>query len=134
MIRPATLYHVTIDTGDVRESPRAEVSAVALNVCKNFIAEALDAQAPEPVDGFRFYATKHKDVLACAVEGDRGNVVKYWCARAPAPHRWRAISKDNEPPAPWCAVQIGTAAILHPDALSWVGDFERCIAWAWSES
>ena len=35
------------------------------------------------------------------------------------------------PAAPWCGVVIHPSIAMHPDALQWLGDFERCIAWAW---
>ena len=37
-----------------------------------------------------------------------------------------------EPPRPWCAVALHTELLLglYPDALPWLGDFERTIAWA----
>lgn len=41
----------------------------------------------------------------------------------------------TQPPAPWLAVALHLPALLpapHP-ALHWLGDAERCIAWAWIE-
>jgi hypothetical protein len=35
------------------------------------------------------------------------------------------------PPEPWCGVVIWPTLFLHPGALEWLGDLERCIAWAW---
>lgn len=35
------------------------------------------------------------------------------------------------PSAPFCAVAIWPTITLASDAAQWLGDFERCIAWAW---
>ena len=35
------------------------------------------------------------------------------------------------PEPPWCAVEIHPALALYPAAAEWLGDFERCVAWAW---
>ena len=35
------------------------------------------------------------------------------------------------PAAPWCAAVIWPTLALHPGAAAWLGDLERCIAWAW---
>lgn len=35
-----------------------------------------------------------------------------------------------QPPAPWCAALL-LPGIVGTDAPEWLGDFERCLAWAW---
>lgn len=42
-----------------------------------------------------------------------------------------ATSPDTCPPEPWYAARLEAAVLAHQDALSWLGDFECCIAWAW---
>ena len=38
----------------------------------------------------------------------------------------------QRPAEPWCAVLIHlTLALADPSASAWLGDFERCVAWAW---
>lgn len=37
----------------------------------------------------------------------------------------------QEPGAPWLAVALHPSAAAYTGALDWLGDFERCIAWAW---
>jgi hypothetical protein len=40
----------------------------------------------------------------------------------------------NAPPsAPWCAARIEGGLAHYPGAAAWLGDFERCLAWAWIE-
>lgn len=35
------------------------------------------------------------------------------------------------PPEPWCAVAIHPTIMMHPESMEWLGDLERCVAWAW---
>jgi hypothetical protein len=37
----------------------------------------------------------------------------------------------QQPSLPWCAVALHAPMVAFPDAVSWLGDLERCIAWAW---
>jgi hypothetical protein len=40
-------------------------------------------------------------------------------------------SAGEMPPPPWCAARVDVGAAVHPEALGWCGDLERCLAWAW---
>lgn len=45
---------------------------------------------------------------------------------------WPAATDRAEcPPEPWCGVQLEYAIALQSDTAAWLGDFERCLAWAW---
>lgn len=35
------------------------------------------------------------------------------------------------PESPWCGVILHPPLPAFPDASEWLGDFERCVAWAW---
>ena len=37
----------------------------------------------------------------------------------------------RRPGEPWCGVVLWPTMALEPDAVPWLGDLERCIAWAW---
>lgn len=39
--------------------------------------------------------------------------------------------ETEKPAEPWCAVALHPGLSAYPDASDWLGDFERCIAWAW---
>ncbi|MDQ3562852.1 MAG: hypothetical protein M3436_01505 [Pseudomonadota bacterium] len=49
-------------------------------------------------------------------------------------HRWgkTPVVTDPErcPPEPWVAVALDAGITQHMDATEWLGDFERCLAWA----
>jgi hypothetical protein len=38
------------------------------------------------------------------------------------------------PAGPWCAVRFELGLAMHQQAADWLGDFERCIAWAWLDA
>lgn len=44
------------------------------------------------------------------------------------------LPQPPAPSVPWVAVRLHETATLWPEALSWLGDFERCLAWAWVRS
>lgn len=44
------------------------------------------------------------------------------------------VPRPAAPAVPWCAVKIYDTAALWPEAMSWLGDFERCLAWAWVQT
>lgn len=54
---------------------------------------------------------------------------------------WQALHREatlplatdpaRPPAAPWCAVRIELGALPYLETMAWVGDFERCLAWAW---
>lgn len=56
---------------------------------------------------------------------------------------WRELHQWGETPVvtdparcpqePWIAAALDTGIVRHPDAAEWLGDFERCLAWAWLE-
>ena len=37
----------------------------------------------------------------------------------------------KQPETPWCAVVMHPSIMAHADAIGWLADFERCVAWAW---
>ena len=52
-------------------------------------------------------------------------------------HEWNELTQggrptdpERPPDAPWCGVACHEGLVLDPGATEWLGDFERCIAWA----
>ncbi len=63
-----------------------------------------------------------------------------------APRVWRSLHElarttgvqvatdpDDPPPAPWVAALLLPGIGIYPEAAHWLGDLERCLAWAWVE-
>ena len=156
----ARLYHVTVTTGDYRWSPRDEVHPDVIEDLRPLIAECertgttrlgapddaliLRRLTPEqPSRHVAVWAISDPDgpalvTLAIAMRArPAAGLWRTLCAGAQAEYAHAGIQihgrGDAPPPAPWLAATPHIAAALpvpHP-ALSWLGDAERCIAWAW---
>jgi hypothetical protein len=109
---------------------------------------------PHPGLGHRLVVPLCPAGLVATVFGDRGPLVTIGVAAtlADADAIWPGLEQlyrsitDRSPLAladfretrcpdrlPWCGVVLLPPLLLppHPPALKWLGDFERCLAWAW---
>ena len=137
------LHHVTLATGHQRRSPRAEVAESAMAVMAAWLDRALLVEAPQPlpVPGYTAEAMTAPGGLVVTVSAVAGvPLVTFGVARRArnAAGLWRRLSglaqvqESEPPPAPWIGVVVLPALATDP-AVRWLGDFERCIAWAWIE-
>lgn len=146
------LRHVTITTGDVRDTYRSEVSDDAIRVCR----ELLDAAIEGEDDGVRVpipnmpgitmaaYATS-KDCLLTLMREDLPLVqvgiathsragASLWRVLTEVNHGGAPIKVDRCPPEPWVAARLEPGIVTcSPDILMMLGDLERCLAWAFIE-
>lgn len=131
------LYHVTIETGHTRESPRSEVSPET-------IAALLPLLGGGPLPGCPGWRVTRDD-WSWTLETERGSPIVTWgVARHPAEGAalWRHLEALSagpiaEPPSryPWLGVVLREMAPrLTRDELLMLADIERCVAWAWLES
>lgn len=149
--------HVTLTTGHVRDSERSEIADDALVVCADLLDAALIASpgmvpipAVEPPCRLRVSAEGR--VMLATVHGPDTSIDGRDLAAPPivtfgvalhsrgAAMLWRLLHDDTStvlatdrervPSAPWIATRVEVGAMLYPDALHWLGDFERCLAWA----
>lgn len=143
------IRHLTIDTGDQRDSYRDEVADSVVEMLRPLIDRAVAGervQVPGDVD---------PDCTMTAARGrDRALVVTVWgppqmgldvpmvtigvapssLASAAIWLAWFGISPPTPaPPSPWCAARLLPGLTIYPQAAGWLGDLERCIAWAWIE-
>lgn len=145
------LHHVTITTGHTRRSQRREVSDDALAAVSAWLQRALRQQKPAPLmPPFEAYAGQGRAVDGALVAtlfgrtpdvGSRLPIVSFAVATRSRHGRdlWDDMLKGApgtlqhlmRPPAPWCAVTVYPTAASDPEALSWAGDFETVVAWAW---
>lgn len=145
------LQHITLTTGDTRQSWRHEVADDLMPMLTALIESAReDGRALLP--GLQPQCwLRIEDTSKCAIvnidTADRVPLVtmaiathsrcgaKLWrllheTARIPA-----ATDALRTPPEPWIAARLEPGiATLTPDATMALGDLERCIAWAWIES
>lgn len=140
----AYVQHITLTTGHQRRSQRAEISREAMDACEAALRAALAGEsAPIP----------HTDCSLRAERRGRGLLATVLCGETPlvtlgiAAHSrgaealWRELHDgalvvtDERVVAeePWCAARLEIGVLSVPDAVAWLGDFERCLAWTWIE-
>lgn len=143
------LIHLTLDTGHQRRSYRDEVADDVIALLRPLIDRV--------VAGERVAIPADVEPAGCTMTGavgrKRGLLVTVWGPpaadtgeRAPvvtigvAPsslasaelwRTWRDDDAGDPPSPPWCCVELQPGIAAHPDASTWLGDLERCIAWSW---
>jgi hypothetical protein len=151
------ITHVTLQTGHARRSPREEVSDATLALLSPWLDQLLAAGTPLPLpvpalSHFAASATVDNGALLLTLFAPLGPHQTGKPAKAELPMVTLGIAQRSRhgaqlwpllaqlpgiatglerPAEPWCAVVLHpTLAAYHGDA-AWMGDFERCVAWAW---
>lgn len=131
------LQHYTIDTGHCRESDRREVSDDVIASLASLL-RAGEHEMPSPPGGYRLRVTQDGTVLAATVLSSAGAPLATMFACVDDAGIKAAVLASGAKPA----VSLRAPAVLatlHPtisldiSATGWLGDFERCLAWAWLE-
>lgn len=148
----ATLAHVTLTSGHVRASPRHEVGDDTVAVLRPLLARVLaggTVPLPYVTGGYQLRGAADGGCCALAVVGPTGEIVAtigVGGAEAGSAGLWRQLHAlapdvspvrtrpDDPPPVPWCAARLDRGVLVHRDALAWLGDLERCLAWAYLEA
>jgi hypothetical protein len=147
------LYHLTINTGDVHMSPRCDVDDRIVEMLRPFVKPGA-RQMPNPFkdyalvtatmprdcgSGFIVYRKPDKPLVVCVMAETPAQHAPSWklaqsmyleFTDAPevAKMDWEA---PREPTSlPWLAVTLTGTARDMAEAADWLGDFERCMAWA----
>lgn len=68
-------------------------------------------------------------LVTFAVARRERNAAKLWSALILAAQG--PLAPPAMPSTPWCGVVLHQGVRFFPDATNWLGDFERCVAWAW---
>lgn len=132
------MQHVTLTTGDTRWSPRAEVDDRLMGLLVDHLAALLHGRAPVPsLPEWTAHGTREHNVLVATLEYQGAPILSF--AVVPADGDAAAIARllgsPGAPiatPGPWCLVRLyPTIAALDRADLGWLGDYERCLAWAW---
>ncbi|HWR36392.1 MAG TPA: hypothetical protein VN622_11035 [Clostridia bacterium] len=146
MAKKDYIWHVTLTTGHGRRSPRSEVSDQVVAELENVIDWALHARE-SVIPGRPGYTINITDEGRCmiatiytpdgmplvtigvAAHSLRGAAV--WRMLHETGSMEYATSPNEVPGEPWCAVRLDVGLPFYPEAAAWLGDFERCLAWAW---
>jgi len=119
------LQHVTIQTGDIRESPRSEVSAEAVALLRvGFLPSLMVPVGQRCGDAVDVLAP----ILSVGIGWFDPGAARLW--RDLAGKQW-----PGEPARPWVADRIEPGILaLDDDAAGdvalWSADMARCLAWA----
>ncbi|QIG80090.1 hypothetical protein [Stakelama tenebrarum] len=142
------LNHLTLNTGHLRRSYRSEVNPSALAHTRDLLADAIEAggDIAMPVDRYRLHVEPFgsRRAALCTVSRAAAPIMSMGVAARPARALWgqliamrHRLQLDGpelaEPDAPWCAALLLPPSDDDHGAMAWLGDLERCAAWAWIE-
>lgn len=143
------INHITLSTGHVTRSQRSDVGDDVLATVAPWVAAAVNSGQQHPLPGRPDYAAAvfvQDGGLAVTVYapqpdiGPRLPLVTFGVAQrsrqgaglwALLVANFGAHPSARKPGEPWCAVALHPALRADMGAAEWLGDFERCVAWAW---
>lgn len=140
------IKHITLQTGHSRNSGKSEISPEALALRTDLLTQCLlNQEQPIAIPNVEGYYLKAGNIGGKALfgsvwQGERPlitfvvatksrNAAKLWHEL----HRHSTVTPvtdiDTTPPVPFIAVSLQVTA--DNESMGWLGDFERCLAWAW---
>lgn len=136
------LKHYTLNTGHTRASPRAEVADNVLPVVAPLLLPGThrvpgvrggyELVVPASPAGWLGTVFQAKAPIAtigiAATEEDAAVIWPAMLANYKPDSPWY-MQPAKQPALPWCSALL----FLNAPAHEWLGDFERCLAWAWIE-
>jgi len=155
------INHITLNTGHMSRIQVGDVAGETLARVSPWLAALVQSGQlmPLPVSSLSAYtahATVQDGALVLTVSGptvtDTGpmqgmqpplvtiGVVKksrhahLWGLMTTGAHMPPAAKGIKAPQTPWCAIAVWPSSVLCADAFEWLGDFERCVAWAWCKN
>lgn len=151
------MNHITLTTGHNRKSPRSEVSQKTIDLIAPWLKEAIKSEKPislprKDLSNYTALVSESDDGLIVSVFGQskqiengrplplvtfhvvrkEGSAAEMW-KHAQAPYMLPIASGLKCPAVPFAAVSTWPTSFMFFDALVWLGDFERCVAWTWLE-
>jgi hypothetical protein len=119
------LIHITLNSGDARISPRAEVSDDTVVMLKPMVAAGGGEVAGLHV------TMEAADIFTFGWQPDTP-AVRCYLAKKPNAALWKQTEGEgSEPTGPWLAVRLLPGALqCTTDQIMMLGDAERCVAWA----
>jgi hypothetical protein len=141
MMRDA-IPHITLNSGHTRSSPRSEVTDEVLGMMRLLACRSGAFDVPgQP--GWRTHLTLESGaavfdvrradapIIMCAVAWRAEGAAEVWTVLA----RMAVQFGVRKPPAmpaavPWLGVLLLPTAVAAREAMDWLGDYERCLAWA----
>lgn len=138
------LQHVTLTTGHLASTDRSEVAEEVMAALALWLARALAVKKPVALPtpalmpNLATALAAGGDLVVTVYAAPDEPLVSVGCTAVASAQLWDlmvssfgAVAGLREPDAPWCAVALHPHLIRHPEAASWLADFERSIAWVW---
>lgn len=151
------INHLTLSTGHCRRSPRHEVDDATLALLHPWLETAIASRKIEPLPVtplshygaivikevglvVTIFAPSGPHTLGQPHPGKHVPIATIGIAQRSreAKDLWGMLIANfgkgatvKMPECPWCAAAIHDNIRAFPDAPEWLGDLERCIAWAW---
>jgi hypothetical protein len=152
------LNHITLSTGHLARTPRSEVAPAVTHLLAAWLPNIINSQRSHPLplpelSHFSARAFVESGALVVSVYAPLGPheqgkphtgadmpLVTLGVAQRSRQggELWAKMTKAfatlpglEQPGAPWCAVALHPSLALYAGPTDWLGDFERCIAWAW---
>lgn len=151
MVTSQYIWHLTLNTGDTRQSWRHEIDPALMPRIAGILDAALAADelddgqvtgVPLPIPGYRLSATGDGRCLLASVSAEDDTLLATFGVAAHArcgAGLWRVLTEiptavypmPVRPHAPWCAVRLQPGLAIYPAAREWLGFLIGRIAWAW---
>jgi hypothetical protein len=157
MTQITTLQHITFQTGQARATQRSEVDPVFLKQLAKMVRDcdrAGSVEAPTPSGlmvlnkiglpgesrDVACWSLKRPDdaplmTQALALKKEQGDALWRELHGSLGQIEPKFVTPANRPPTePWLGVALHLPLLLWEGEwkpLEWLGDFERCVAWAW---
>lgn len=141
------IEHITLNSGHTRRSPREEVRDETIARIQPWITDVAQGRTVTLFEdeGFTLHGVVQSKWGVVFLEDHGAPLITLgvcWHSRDSA-SVWRELHDQvavtvatfaNQPPSvPWCAARLEPASLAPGMMPDWVGDFERCIAWAMIE-
>ena len=143
------LNHLTLNSGHIARTSSADVAADTRAVMAAWLEAAIKYVdpylLPGPLGAQRYSASiaiERGSMLCTVFAPPLDPLVTFGVARRSrqAAELWPLLRAQfggkpgiKMPGEPWCAVHIHPVFAEQFGASAWIGDFERCVAWAWIE-
>jgi hypothetical protein len=139
-----SLNHITLSTGDLARTPHSAVGSGTMEFMCSWLDKAIASNSPvslgvPSLSGFTALVTaEENDLLVTLYGGELVPIVTFGCAPRSSSTLWSLLLNQggilksmSEPEAPWCGVVLHSGTSIYTDHVHWLGDWERCVAWAW---
>ncbi|WJQ03216.1 hypothetical protein QT236_14435 [Geobacillus stearothermophilus] len=135
------INHITLNTGHARKTLPNEVNKSIYFILRRMRKEIFSSSGTEIIDGYTAKGTEEKGNGALITVYDRHSVPVITIGIAKHNHStiWKLLHQTttmplqtdptSPPEAPYVADRLEIGALMNMEAMSWTGDFSRCMAW-----